>query len=412
MADKKTVSRKVLLIEDDEIDRQAIMRSLSRSSTPHECDHIGRISELGSSFGLNGYDIILTDMNLPDSSGLDTVASLLSVTTQTPIVVMSGIDDEIIALESVHAGAQDFLSKQYIGDTNLITRTISHAIERHQLKLGIEKNRKREHFLAHYDQCTTLPNRVLFLDRLQQSVTHGQREKESFAVCFLDLDRFKDINDSIGHAAGDEVLRCVSQRMKDILRESDTIARFGGDEFVIILQKTSEIAHLKNVTRKLIEAVNKPIPFGHHECSVGASIGIACYPKHAETSEQILKYADMAMYEAKRNGRNQMEIFSDRLLENINLEHNQENKLKEALKDPNAHFSLSYQPRVSLKDGSIHSVEALVRWHHPDKGQISADAFVPFAENLEVIETIDKWVIETACKQLIKWQEIDRMFIE
>jgi len=148
MADKKTVSRKVLLIEDDEIDRQAIMRSLSRSSTPHECDHIGRISELGSSFGLNGYDIILTDMNLPDSSGLDTVASLLSVTTQTPIVVMSGIDDEIIALESVHAGAQDFLSKQYIGDTNLITRTISHAIERHQLKLGIEKKKNLLQFVS------------------------------------------------------------------------------------------------------------------------------------------------------------------------------------------------------------------------------------------------------------------------
>ncbi|MDA9004149.1 EAL domain-containing protein [bacterium] len=402
-----SITKRALLIEDDEVDLLTLLRSLSDNSESYQCDHACQLSDARDLINTNDYDIIITDMNLPDSTGLETITKLLSMAGEIPIVVLSGSDDEDVALAAVHAGAQDFFPKRYSGDSKLIVRSLRHAIERHQLKLGLERTRDREHFLAHYDQCTGLPNRLLFLDRLQQAVIHSQRQQEQFSLCFLDLDRFKEINDLKGHAAGDEVLRVVGERMQNLLRESDTVARFGGDEFVLILQKTYELTHLRDIARKLIDAINQPISFGRHLCSVGASLGIASYPAHGESSEQLLKHADMAMYEAKNKGRNQLQLFTGELLKKKGRSQNQESLLRDALSNPEAHFTLSYQPRIDLRDGKIHSVEALIRWHHPDAGNIPPDVFIPLAERLGLIEKIDEWVLETACKKMVKWKTID-----
>ena len=398
---------RALLLEDDDLDCRAVRRALQRSIIPFECDRVSLLSEVSTQVKREKYDIILTDMNLPDSAGLDTINSLLQLVGKTPIVVLSGTDDDTIALEAVHAGAQDFIPKHYIGDASLINRTLRHAMERHQLKLGLESTRDRERFLAHYDQCTSLPNRLLFLDRIQQTVAQAQRNQHKFALFFVDLDRFKRVNDAIGHSAGDEVLRSVGTRMKTLVRESDTVARFGGDEFAVILQLSHDDAAMERLGKKIIEAINQPIPYGNHLCSVGASIGIACYPRHGHSAEHLLKNADMAMYEAKKKGRNQVQFFNQALFEQQSHFFSLEKALREALRDPNENFTLHYQPRVELKSGKIFSVEALIRWQHPVIGNIPPNQFIPLAEDLGLIEQIDEWVFETACQKAVQWRTLN-----
>lgn len=395
---------RALLIEDDEVDRRAIIRALKHHFIPIEYDAVRQFSDIDSLIKKNTYDIILTDMNLPDSNGLDTITSLLSMVEKTPIVVLSGNNDDALALESVHAGAQDYIPKQYIGDIELITRTLRHAMERHQLKMGLEATRDRERFLAHYDLCTSLPNRLLFLDRIHQAVSQGQRNQDKFFVFFIDLDRFKNINDTISHSAGDEVLWCVGQRMKALVRDSDTVARFGGDEFILLLQRSGDNEAMESLAERLIEAINKPIPFGHHLCSVGASIGIACYPQHGHTPEALVNNADTAMYEAKSNGRNQLQFFTQDLFDKKRHFSSLEKALREALESPSTCFELHYQPRVELITGKVYSVEALIRWTHKDLGNIPPDQFISLAEELGLIEHIDEWVLETACQKIVQWQ--------
>ena len=395
---------RVLLLEDDDVDFQAIRRALDRSVMCFEYDRATYIADVKTLVNNKKYDIVISDMNLPDSNGLETITSLLNLVGKTPIVVLSGTDDDSIALEAVHVGAQDFIPKQYIGDTGLINRTLRHAMERHQLKLGLESIRDRERFLAHYDQCTFLPNRLLFLDRIHQAVIQAQRNQNSFVLFFIDLDHFKNVNDSIGHAAGDEVLHCVGKRMQNLVRKSDTVARFGGDEFVMILQLSNDDEAMERLASKVIDTINQPIPYGQHICNVGASIGIASYPRHGSTPEELIKNADMAMYESKKKGRNQVQFFSQVLLDQKSKSFDLEKSLREALREPDKNFVLYYQPRIELLTGNIYSVEALIRWQHSELGNIPPDQFIPLAEELGLIEQIDEWVIEAACQKAVQWK--------
>jgi len=409
MLQRETLEQKyrILLLEDDNIDRRAIRRALKTNLSNFECDSVSLFTDASTLIENNCYDIVLTDMNLPDSDGLDTVTSLLKLVDKTPIVVLSGSDDDAIALEAVHVGAQDFISKRYISDAGLIGRTLRHAIERHHLKVGLEKTRDRERFLAHYDQCTSLPNRLLFLDRLQQAVVHAERNNGVFALFFVDLDRFKHVNDSIGHTAGDEVLRTVGARMKGLVRDSDTVARFGGDEYVVLLQFSNSAEAMQALAQRIIKAINQPIQYGHHQCTVGASIGVACYPTHGNFPEQLIKNADMAMYEAKTKGRNQVKFFTQGMSDLQTQIFSIEQALQTALRNPNQNFALHYQPRVTLSTGEVHSVEALIRWQAPQIGNIPPDQFIPMAEELGLIADIDEWVLETACKKAQQWSSMN-----
>ncbi len=393
----------VLLLEDDEIDYRAVCRAL----TGCDVDVINLLAGVTLPVCQKKYDIVLSDMNLPDSKGLSTISALISLIGKTPLVVLSGNEDDHIALEAVQAGAQDFISKKYISDKGLLNRTLRHAIERHQLKLALEDVRDRERFLAYYDQCTSLPNRLLFLDRLVQSILHAERHKDNLALMFVDLDRFKHVNDSAGHAAGDQVLRCVGQRMKSLIRDSDTVARFGGDEFVIILQKSDDQAAMQRLAGKIIDEIGKSISYGRHQCTVGASIGIACYPAHGITPEQLLKNADIAMVEAKNQGRNQYQCFNEALFEKRSRFFGLEKALREALAAPDNNFELHFQPRVEFSSNNVDSVEALIRWNHDTLGNIRPDQFIPLAEDLGLIEQIDAWVLDQACQKIVQWKSLD-----
>lgn len=396
----------ILLIEDDEIDRKLIKRALHNvGDTQFIFSSVSTISDAIQHLDHNLYDVVITDLNLPDSSNMDTVNSLLSHHNKVPIVILSGINDEALALSAIHAGVEDFIPKQYIEDKNLIIRTIRHAMERHNLKAGLELTRERERYLAHYDQVTALPNRLLFLDRIFQAVVQAKRSQEPFALCFLDLDRFKTINDTLGHGVGDAVLKVIGGRLLQCVRNSDTVARLGGDEFTIILRNAFDKENVKKITQNIIDEINKPIMTGRHKCNVGASVGIACFPEHGETTEQLLKNADMAMYEAKHKGRNQFHFFSDDLSETSNKNYELETALRDAIYRSPCQFALHYQPKVDLVTQRTTSVEALLRWDSPTLGRIPPDQFIPLAEDTGLIAQVDEWVLRQACKQRYLWKK-------
>jgi diguanylate cyclase (GGDEF)-like protein/PAS domain S-box-containing protein len=256
---------------------------------------------------------------------------------------------------------------------------------------------------AQHDVVTNLPNRLLLNDRICQSIVSAHRQKKSLAVIFLDLDRFKYINDSLGHAVGDKLLQSVSRRLLAGVRGSDTVSRQGGDEFVILLSEISHPEDAATSAKKILLSLSAPHSVAGQDLRVDGSIGISVYPGDGEDSETLIKNADTAMYHAKENGRNNFQFFKVdmnlRAVERQSLEGN----LREALE--REEFLLHYQPKVSLDTGEITGVEALIRWQHPDRGLVAPDRFVPIAEDCGLILPIGRWVLREACRQAREWQE-------
>ena len=261
---------------------------------------------------------------------------------------------------------------------------------------------ERIQYLATHDGLTDLPNRLLFSQLVHHAIDGAKRYNRIFAVLFIDLDRFKIINDTLGHGAGDELLRVVSARLKSALRASDVVARLGGDEFVVMLQELGDATQVSTAARKILSAVIKPVPIAGQECRVTASIGISMFPADATDESTLMKNADAAMYLAKEEGKNNFQFYSKDLksksLEKMALETN----LRRALECKE--FSLQYQAKQNLKSGAIAGVEALLRWHNAELGQVSPAQLIPVAEETGLIVPIGKWVLRTACEQSAAWR--------
>jgi len=255
--------------------------------------------------------------------------------------------------------------------------------------------------IAYYDQLTGLPNRFLFGDRLSQAMARAQRDGHGFALLFFDLDRFKDINDTLGHDCGDVLLQGVAQRLDDFVRRSDTVARLGGDEFVLLCGSNQGEVNAEIVARRLLEIFASPFDLNGNTVYVTSSIGIALYPADGVDAATLLRNADLAMYAAKGTGRNTFHFFSEEMNREAQERKFLGDELRMALS--RREFSLHYQPQIDLRSGSLFALEAFLRWSHPQRGMISPSTFIPVAERNGLIREIGEWVLREACRQMRSW---------
>ncbi|HET8760509.1 MAG TPA: EAL domain-containing protein, partial [Nitrospiria bacterium] len=263
------------------------------------------------------------------------------------------------------------------------------------------QTQERLRFLANHDALTGLPNRTLFLDRLEQAISRSRWRKRSVAVLFVDLDRFKNINDSLGHTVGDELLRALATRLSSALRDGDTVARFGGDEFVILLDDVANATDVGVVAKKVLDALTPPVNLGT-TLQVGASIGVSICPADGEDPGTLLKNADIAMYRAKEAGRNTCEFYSQEMSTRAFERMTIESTIRQAL--ARKEFTLHYQPQVDVRSGTIVAVEALLRWQHPDLGLVAPNQFIPVLEDTGRIVEVGEWLLAEACAQAARWR--------
>jgi diguanylate cyclase (GGDEF)-like protein len=285
----------VLLIEDNDVDARLTQDLLAEWSVEEfTVTHVKTLTDGLARLGQAKFDAILLDLSLPDGFGLPTVRQVHATNPSVPLVVLSGVTDQTLALQAVQQGAQDYLVKGQ-GHPELLARSVRYAIER-------KRTEERLTYLAQYDHLTGLVNRSLFRDRLVQAMARSKRLQQPIGLMLLDLDRFKSVNDTLGHDVGDELLRVVSERLKGCVREVDTVARMGGDEFTIILEGVATEAGIIVVAKRIAESLTASFDIKGHVLSVGVSIGITVYPHDDNGVDELLRHADSAMYQAKQQG--------------------------------------------------------------------------------------------------------------
>jgi len=310
----------------------------------------------------------------------------------TPIIASSG---HFLGLIIDHYRPGAAVSPQDAELIRIGNNLASIAIERRQAETRLDQ-------LAHYDTLTGLPNRSLFRERLERALAHAERGARQVALMFLDLDRFKLINDTLGHEAGDLLLKGVAQRLRACVRQEDTVARLGGDEFTVIMEHVGHVDDIAQIAQKILDGLAPPMQIGGHEVFASSSIGIAIYPTDARSMEALIQNADTAMYRAKDRGRNTYQFYApemnQRTLEHLELE----NALRRALE--RGEFLLYYQPKVDLSTRMICGMEALLRWQRPEVGLVSPGVFVPMLEETGLIDAVGAWVMHEACAQNKAWQ--------
>jgi|GEM_PF-994511 len=282
-----------------------------------------------------------------------------------------------------------------------ISRDITAFLETQQ---KLQSQKQALNHLANHDSLTSLPNRRLFFERLQHSVNMASQRGEKLAVLFIDLDRFKPINDSLGHEIGDRVLKLVANRLSDSVRGHDTVARLGGDEFIILLESIPKQANISKLAEKLTIKLASPMVIDEHEVHISISIGISMYPKHGDNAHALIKNADIAMYSAKAKGRNTFDYFSYEMMEQASERVSMENSIRKGL--ANREFEMFYQIQLSCTSNELTGMEALIRWNHPQEGFIVPDRFIPIAEHSGLIIPLGEWIFETVTQQVKQWRDI------
>ena len=386
----------VLLVEDNPGDARLVEIMLNEvQSNPVILNHVSSLAAAHDFLNSKEVDLVLLDLSLPDSQGLECINKIQLLNNSLAIIILTGLDDQDFAIKTMQQGAQDYLVKGE-GDGHLMLRAIHYAIERKQIEQRLTK-------LAHFDSLTGLANREYFNITFTRAVEQADRRNQTLGLMFLDLDHFKEINDTLGHLMGDKLLVCIAERLKSCVRSIDFIARLGGDEFVIILDdiKTSKIA--TNIAEKILSALSNPVDLANTEVFISSSIGITLFPDDGDNVNDLLKHADVAMYKAKDLGRNNFQFYTSELNTKIIQAIDIKNDLRGAI--GRNELTLYYQPKISIIDNKIIGAEALLRWHHPVRGMVPPNDFIPIAEQSGLIIDIGQWVIREAIKQAKKWQQ-------
>ncbi len=418
------MSKGTILIVDDE----RFFCSLLENILQDEYDTVIVTNGSEAMDALDKYpiDLILLDIIMPGIDGYE-VCKQIKISERhckIPVIFLTVKNETEDEIKGFEIGAVDYITKPIsppIVKTRVSTQLAlskaniklqQHALELEQLvaqrtvELTREITEKQKvyeklHYLANYDQLTQLPNRNLFNERMAYAYKLAKRNRTSFSLLLIDLDRFKHVNDSLGHHIGDLLLEQVGLRLSKCLRGVDTVARLGGDEFTVTLTEPHKREDAAVVAEKIIDILAEPFEIHSHTIRIGSSIGITFYPDDCEDLNAMLKNADMAMYEVKKKGRNAYEFFSHELTTHENHRMELEKDLYSAL--TNDQLYLNYQPILNLQTQSICGVEALLRWNHPKHGQVAPDKIISVAEESDLILILGEWVIKTACKQISLW---------
>jgi diguanylate cyclase len=345
-------------------------------------------------------DCVLLDLSLPDARGLQGVERIQAAAPHVPIVILSGDSDEERATEAVFRGAQDYLVKRD-AHAGLLARAVRYAIERKRTELELA-------YMAMHDSLTGVANRTLFMDRLELALARGSRTSNWIAVIFLDLDRFKTVNDSLGHDVGDLLLAAAADRLRGLIRPTDTLARFGGDEFMVLCDELEDEAAAVRVAERLVAGMTEPFTVESRELRVGVSCGIAMARADETSADELIRNADKTMYRAKGQ-RRRYAIYDEEAHADSLRRLELEGELHGALK--RNELAVHYQPIIDLETHAPRGFEALLRWEHPTQGTLAPASFLTIASDTGLIFELGEWVLQTACEQLATWSPNGDLFM-
>jgi diguanylate cyclase (GGDEF)-like protein len=403
---------RILHFDENARDRDRVRNALVHAETGFALLPAENRDELELALRSGNFDCVLADVNLPDCGGLEIFDALRATQPDVPVVILTDAGTVEQAVGAMKLGAADYLLKTPENMLHL-PAVLGHIVARTALAMqGIDPFRAvtasgmtdaRLRHLAQYDALTNLPNLVLLTDRLGQSISNAERYDRAVAVLTIDLGQFRSINENFGRAAGDQVLVEIGRRLSGLVRSGDTVARVGGDSFCTILANLDQEEDVIILARRILDRIAEPLHIGEHQVSLGACLGIGLYPKDGTDADALFNAADIALERARQSGSCGFRFYSREMDADADQRLRLESDLRQAVEQ--GALDLLYQPQINLANGRICGYEALLRWQHPERGNISPARFIPLAEEIGLIDLIGAWVIRTACRQNKIWTD-------